>query len=302
MDTTAREGRRKENLPLRQTEPVANLLLLPGNEDWQGCSKGVYQMPAAWWPSRLFTENETSSPYAIVILNQPLNERALSAVIEHADVLVCADGAANRLYAFDQDITHGLNHRLPDAIVGDLDSLRPDVEEDFRSRGVNIEKDADQYSTDFAKCLKWIRKYAAESDRLQYGLLDVIVLGGLGGRVDQGFSQIHHLYMAREDKQLLNGRIYLLSEQSLSFILDLGRNVIHIEPDTFEENVGIIPFLGPTRITTKGLEWDVTEWDTEFGGHISTSNHIRSNEVEVEVTGREVLFTVELAGRLTAFG
>lgn len=112
------------------------------------------------------------------------------------------------------------------------------------------------------------------------------------------------------------GSLYLVSEESLTFILQPGRNVIHTpgvcrpQPqhdqsassdrnageDLLEENVGIIPFSGPARISTKGFEWDVEDWHTEIGGQISTSNHVRDDVVEVQ-TDVPVLFTVELAGR-----
>jgi thiamine pyrophosphokinase len=49
----------------------------------------------------------------------------------------------------------------------------------------------------------------------------------------------------------------------------------------------------PAVISTKGLEWDVQEWRTEFGGRMSTSNHIVSDLVEID-TSDTVLFTVEL--------
>lgn len=39
---------------------------------------------------------------------------------------------------------------------------------------------------------------------------------------------------------------------------------------------------------------DVTDWLTEFGGQMSTSNHIKNDIIEVE-TSEQVLFTVELA-------
>lgn len=153
--------------------------------------------------------------------------------------------------------------------------------------------------------------------------LDILVLGGLGGRVDQGFSQVHHLYAAYEEKRASSssspaaGDLYLLSEESLSFILPPGKNVIHTPfthqqipehheeekdkgKEVFSENVGIIPLSGPTLISLKGFEWDVTKWRTEIGGQLSTSNHIRADKLEVDVDvglGRAVLFTVELGER-----
>lgn len=110
------------------------------------------------------------------------------------------------------------------------------------------------------------------------------------------------------------GRLYLISEESITFILRAGKNVIRTPganrplstppgcPQTFEEghlleeNVGIIPLSGPASITTSGFQWDVTDWTTEIGGQISTSNHIRADVVEVE-SRVPVLFTVELASR-----
>ena len=188
--------------------------------------------------------------------------------------------------------------QIPNAIIGDLDSLDERVEAFYRDKGVAIVRDPDQYSTDFTKCLKWLRQNPSCSER-PGSRLDVVALGGLGGRVDQGFSQIHHLYMAIKDKELLVGEIYLLSEQSLSFVLEEGLNKIELSRKVYAKNVGIIPINGPGVITTRGLAWDVQDWKTEFGGQISTSNHLISETIEIETTTR-VLFTVELAEDLAA--
>lgn len=258
-----------------------------------------------WWPSRLFSSQKTASPYALLVLNQPINERALRSVISDATLVVCADGGANRLFDLSRESNGNFSRVKIDAIVGDLDSLRPDVEEHFRQQGVLVEKDDDQYATDFKKGLKWIRKHIKELSLFDAKAdnpadMDVVAIGGLGGRVDQAFSQIHHLYLAQEDPELLRGRLYLLSEQSLSFVLDAGKNAVHIEEDTFNENIGIIPIRGATTISTKGFEWDVEDWKTEFGGQISTSNHIRSDRLEIRADETRPLFTVELGDKLKA--
>lgn len=206
----------------------------------------------------------------------------------------------------------------------------------YSSLGVPVLEDADQYSTDFTKCLNYLRAHASEivsQNQAQpqtqtHSSLNTLILGGLGGRVDQAFSQIHHLYtMTQEIQQQQReqavsasapgsvsgqeGHLYLVSEESITFILRPGKNVIRTpgtnrpfaagDPQTerdhfLEENVGIIPLSGPARITTSGLEWDVTDWATEIGGQLSTSNHIRADVVEVE-SRVPVLFTLELAMR-----
>ena len=311
-----------------------------------------------WHPTALFTNFTTAHPpkptppYALIILNQPLNTRALDAVIARATLLICADGGANRLLRYNQRSNHnhfnngnyqqndshlyeliedpqipnqqvtgeGRFFRNPDAIVGDLDSLTTKNQLHYRLHSVRIVYDPDQESTDFTKCLRYIRKVAAsERVHVDDDTMDVVVLGGLGGRVDQGFSQIHHLFMAEADPSLLKGRIYLLSEQSLSFALsssspslssssstenhpDIGSNVIHLQPGYFAEHVGILPVLGRTLLTTRGLEWDVERWPTEFGGQVSTSNHIRADTIEIDFEGPRPLFTLELDRWLAASG
>lgn len=92
------------------------------------------------------------------------------------------------------------------------------------------------------------------------------------------------------------GDLYLITAESVMFLLEKGKNRFHapVGPRHFTENVGIIPIGRPSIITTHGLEWDVTDWTTEFGAQMSTSNHIRAEIVEVEISER-VLFTLEIA-------
>ncbi|KAJ5263620.1 hypothetical protein N7478_011225 [Penicillium angulare] len=307
-----------------------------------------------WDPSLFFRLEGSPAPYALLILNQPINERAFQVLNEHASYIICADGGANRLYDLlksqGQESTE-----LPDTIVGDLDSLNPEVRKHYEKHGVPILEDPDQYSTDFTKCLKYLNTHSSDiiasprdrkSSTSPLGpdpVLEIVILGGLGGRVDQAFSQIHHLYMMSRDQRKLReahqskqgtkdvsaendepnpasgGNLYLVSEESITFVLQQGKNIIHTpatrRPDLdqaarkrkrddesepvyfFEENIGIIPLSAPASITTKGFEWDVEDWHTEIGGQLSTSNHIRADTVHVE-TSVPVLFTVELAERL----
>ena len=188
---------------------------------------------------------------------------------------------------------------MPNAICGDLDSLHPEVEEHYRSHGVKIVKDPDQYSTDLTKCLKYIRDRLAETGdehRSPQRGVDVAIFGSLGGRADQAFSQLHHLYTCSQDVPSMIGDLYLLTAESVMFLLEKGKNRIHapVGPMHFTENVGIIPIGRPSVITTHGFEWDTTDWSTEFGAQISTSNHIRAEMLEVE-TSERVLFTLEIA-------
>jgi thiamine pyrophosphokinase len=125
-------------------------------------------------------------------------------------------------------------------------------------------------------------------------------MSGMGGRLDQAIGLLHEMLretLAHPQNSEKPISLYFVSEQSVSFILPIGRNVIRgINPHNgiFEKHAGILPIYGPARITIKGFEWDVENWETKMGGNVSTSNHVLGDEVVVEVFEQNVLFTIEL--------
>jgi thiamine pyrophosphokinase len=83
---------------------------------------------------------------------------------------VCADGGANRLV----DELPGAP--APDAIVGDLDSLRPEVRQHYADLGVNaVDLSHDQDTTDLDKCINVVRQKMQELGAIER---DVIVACG----------------------------------------------------------------------------------------------------------------------------
>ena len=150
---------------------------------------------------------------------------------------------------------------------------------------------------DFAKCLKLLvirhKTVAARDSALSY---TTIAFGSLGGRMDQAFAQIHQLYMAASNEEFNSGDLFLFTPAGVAFVLEEGENVINtpVGPDAFSENIGIIPISRPAVIGTKGFEWDVQDWHTSFETKMSTSNHIKADQVTVTTTER-VLFTLEFA-------
>lgn len=121
---------------------------------------------------------------------------------------------------------------------------------------------------------------------------EVLVLGTLGGRVDQGLGLLHEMLREETREPLL--RLWLISESSISFILNKGSNTIEglLASGLFTKYVGLVPVYGPATITTEGLEWDVEDWDTQMGIQVSTSNHVTADEVHVQ-TNAPILFTIE---------
>ncbi|KAK4156129.1 thiamine pyrophosphokinase [Chaetomidium leptoderma] len=275
-----------------------------------------------WHPAELITAHESrpdSEGFALIVLNQPLHTRlaVIRQLWDNAHVRIAADGGANCLYEAAGQHGDACFDDL-DVIIGDLDSLSPPAQSYYESREqqhktkkkqTQVIRDPDQESTDFGKAVAYIRRQTRPSQTCQTGErtspppppLDIVALGGLGGRVDQGLSQLHHLYLFQTDTRYSAGRMYLFSGESLTFLLKSGRHRIRVRDGerggrgVFGKHVGILPVGGPSRITTRGLEWDVTDWETQFGGRVSTSNHVLPETEVVEVqTTADVLFTIAL--------
>nr|OQO26159.1 hypothetical protein B0A51_03878 [Rachicladosporium sp. CCFEE 5018] len=253
------------------------------------------------WPTRFLQSPLAEAPaslpipseIALIILNSPLTDyETFKKLYSRASTVLCADGGANRLYDLltstfpDHAWDTALRKHLPSLIHGDLDSLTANVRSCYEKLGVHISKDPDQYSTDFGKGINQILF-------LQPDVRNILVLGSLGGRVDQGIGLLHELYREQVTRHP-DVRFWLFSESSITFMLQPGATVIHVPQNTglVGRNVGVLPVYGKAVIETKGLEWDVQDWETEMGGMMSTSNHVLGEEVEI-TCNREVLFTVE---------
>ncbi|CAK4032102.1 Thiamine pyrophosphokinase 3 [Lecanosticta acicola] len=226
-------------------------------------------------------------------LNSPISDsHCFERLYGHASYILCADRGANRLHDLlvahhaDQSWLSALRTALPDAIHGDLDSVKDDVRKKYEQVGVQVSHDPDQYSTDFGKGIKTVIENVPH-------VKDILVLGSIGGRVDQGTGLLHEIY--REQKfNYPNIRFWLFSEASISVLLRRGTTIIStsVKEGLITRNVGILPLYGKASISINGFEWDVTDWPTETGGQVSTSNHIMAEQVFI-TTDTEVIFTVE---------
>ncbi|KAG4417243.1 hypothetical protein IFR04_009613 [Cadophora malorum] len=250
------------------------------------------QVPVTkWQPADIFSATpKNHQPFAILILNQALRLPAAvySRLWASSIFKVAADGGANRLHDLN---TRNMIDLSVDAVIGDLDSLLTETRKYWESKDVPVIHDPDQYSTDFGKAVKFIRSSPSRQ------AIDIVVIGGLGGRVDQGMATLSHLYTFQPDPAYSSGRMYLLSSESITFVLKTGTHKIQAK-EGFDgiklgKHVGIIPLKEPAIISTEGLEWDVQKWETEVGGQMSTSNHVKEELVMVE-TSKDVLFTIDL--------
>lgn len=153
---------------------------------------------------------------------------------------VFGDGGANRFFdglpkwrpnEDPQDLR--LRH-LPDAICGDLDSIREDVLEFYRSLNVPIrDLSADQDSTDAQKCIAYLREMHPDPATIVLlgasHHLEKCMKGGrsgsLGGRLDHTLSNLHTLHLNPD----LN--ILMIGEGNCVRLLKRGKTKIEVIPE-----------------------------------------------------------------------
>lgn len=61
----------------------------------------------------------------------------------------------------------------------------------------------------------------------------------------------------------MNGRIFLLGSNSLTWLLPKGQHVIYI-PDVLRKNhewCALLPIGSPCNVTTTGLKWNLSEYN-----------------------------------------
>lgn len=129
----------------------------------------------------------------------------------------------------------------------------------------------------------------------------VLLVGGLGrSRFDHTLSMIHTLHLFSAKFQLI-----LLDGPSACFLLSSDLYSEHIVnlADIFTRRdvgsiatlyCGLVPTCGKSVISTKGLKWDVSDWETNMYGNVSTSNIAINDLVRVSVRQGPVLWTCSL--------
>ncbi|KAL1935024.1 hypothetical protein VTP01DRAFT_4164 [Rhizomucor pusillus] len=240
-----------------------------------------------WCPSNILANDTKPKKFCLIILNQPISQKKLfDRLWSNAAFKFCADGGSNRLYDAFKDEPDKLERYLPNEIRGDLDSMRPEVREFYASKNVTITKIDDQDSTDFMKCVYLLQEKELELD----AVFDIVAMPALGGRFDQTMASINLLYSMKDQ---LERRVILVSDESVTVLLDKGSHHIHCQPDYEGPTCGIIPIGSPTVLTTKGLRWNLENHECSFGGMVSTSNMLANDLIEIKTTA-PVVWTIEI--------
>jgi thiamine pyrophosphokinase len=205
---------------------------------------------------------------AIIIANGQIHDGDLPrSLAAPTDLVICADGGADNALAL------GLQ---PQAVIGDLDSL----DESLRSR---LEKEHCQFithparkdETDLELALRYV---------IDQGVDEILILGALGGRVDQTLANVLLLALPELrsiEARITNGRqeVFLIRDEAL--IEGQVGDTLSLLPLTEEV----------TGIYTQGLEYPLQNDTLHLGPARGVSNVLTAPHARVRV-GQGLLLAV----------
>jgi thiamine pyrophosphokinase len=198
---------------------------------------------------------------ALVIANgEPPKKQRLQALAREANVIVCADGGANT------SLKYGV---VPDAIVGDLDSIH--AEALVKYHRVPTYEDRDDETTDLEKAISWAIKSKYDH---------ITVVGASGARLDHTIGNLSVLPKFYPDA-------------IIRFVDDFGELWYVGRELEFEAKKGdvvsLIPLNRCEEIVTVGLRYALEGETLELGVREGTSNVVVSSPVKIKVKKGQLL-------------
>lgn len=186
-----------------------------------------------------------ASPTQISHVKQAVNDSV---------ILVAADGGASTSLACG---------RIPDAVIGDMDSITPEIREEIpHERLFHI---AEQDSTDFEKCLMRVSAGA------------IVAYGFLGGRVDHELAAFTSLVRNPHHRCILVGEEDIVFLSSSTFEIDLPEGT----------RFSLYP-LAPVKGTSQGLLYPIDGLSLSPVTQVGTSNEV-TGPVRLSFESREML-------------
>lgn len=199
---------------------------------------------------------------AVIFANGDLrNPQIIRDRVKPGDLKIAADG--------------GTHHYIqlgwkPDIIVGDFDSLSPEVLESLRSDGVEIVRHpARKDFTDLELALRYSVEHGAE---------EIDIFAAVGSRLDQSLANL--LLLSSERFRNLRVRLFEANQEVL-VIAGGNPQELHGRPG---ETVSLIPLLGDARgISTEGLEYPLRGETLRFGETRGISNLLLDRTAVVQL-------------------
>ena len=183
----------------------------------------------------IFSENPV-----LLVGGGDVDRGLIETLLETVGAVVAADSGA--------DILHDMSI-VPDALIGDLDSVSPEVLKALPQDRVH--HIAEQDSTDFDKCLRNIDAPL------------IICVGFLGARVDHQLAVMTVMVRRADQRVMLVGQDDIVAVCPPNLALDLPAGM----------RLSLFP-LGQVSGRSKGLRWPIDGISFAPDGRVGTSNEV----------------------------
>lgn len=193
----------------------------------------------------------------IISAGENKNPAMLKEYASVSDLIICADGGY--MYAVNEGI-------VPDILIGDFDSLDTDIPQNIKKIELMCEKD--ETDTQYAF---W---YALEK-----GADDIVIYGGLGGRLDHSYANILLLENTNIKSVLTDGKTKCYMTDS---VLKLKGNK--------GDYISVFSFSDISYgVSIKGLKYTLTDYDLKKEEIFGVSNEFTESEAEISVKNGKLL-------------
>lgn len=182
--------------------------------------------------------------------------------VSENDIVICADAS------YEKAVRHGLT---PDYIIGDFDSGSRPENADCTVIKYPSEKD----DTDTMLCMK---------KAIELGYDDIVIVGGIGGRLDHTLANISALLYADERgvKATLEG------SGNKAFIAE-GDTKIKKEENTY---VSFFPITETACISLSGTKYKASDLTISQSFPIGVSNEITDDFARITVSSGKILAVI----------
>ncbi|OQY06583.1 MAG: thiamine diphosphokinase [Fusobacteriia bacterium 4572_132] len=205
---------------------------------------------------------------AIIILNGRMSydNEFYKKYIKKEDDIFCADGGSN--YAYELKLK-------PKLILGDLDSIREDVLNYYKKEKIKFKKyPPEKDKTDTELIIEEVKKLEKYNK--------IIILGGLGGRVDHTLVNIQLLERYKIIK-------FVNSKEEIEFL----ENEEKILKDKKNKIISLIPISKKVEVKKlEGFKYDGENLIFERGNSLGISNVVEKNEAKIKIKKGKILLII----------
>ena len=204
---------------------------------------------------------------ALVIVNSTLPaDPILKECQSRSHVILCADGGANQAYE---------RHVKPDLIIGDMDSILPEVRTAFNGHAREIILPG-QDKTDLEKALQYAKDMKVER---------VILMGVTGMRLDHQLFNLHvaqqFCYFMEIEVQDNYGVGYFITPTNKDYVPQFNLRI--------GQQISLLAFEKVEGVLTHGLKYPLINEPLEWSVRNSQSNEVIASPVSIRLR-RGVVF------------